>query len=106
MNNKNSGPTQAPTSNNSDITPITTELQSITSITPTAPEESGCGIESLGDNSLEGCSADAFTEAPLQGEESSATEITDLNFLDSQKNEPNDNNSTPESGVTNILDLQ
>jgi len=113
LNNKNSSLiTQAPpvttqpsSPNSSDIAPITTELQSITSITPSA-KEGGCGIESLGRNNPEGCSADAFTETPLNPTEDSATEVTDLNFLDTPDDNTIENNSAPESGVTNILDLK
>ncbi|RTZ64621.1 MAG: hypothetical protein DSZ29_05340 [Aquificaceae bacterium] len=112
LNNKNSSlitqappvTTQSSSSNGSDIAPITTELQSITSITPSA-KEGGCGIESLGRNNPEGCSADAFTETPLNPTEDSTTEVTDLNFLDTPDNTV-ESNSAPESGMTNILDLK
>ena len=113
LNNENTGLTQvspitihSSPSNDSDIAPITTELQSITSITPSS-EKSGCGIESLGRNSLEGCSSDAFTETPLDATKTNAAEVSDINSLDdTPKDIPSDNDSTLDSGVTNILDLQ
>jgi len=82
------------------------ELQSITTIVPSSGDEGGCGIESLGRNNPEGCSADAFTDTPLDSSSADGSNITDLNFLDTPNTEENNQSLDSSTGVTNILDLQ
>ena len=81
----------------------TKEIQSITSISGASKEE-GCGIESLGRNNPEGCSADSFTETPLESGDMNSTGMTNLDTLGDSEEVPSDSNTN--SDVTNILDLK